>query len=310
MASLHTAPGHPSSNLQYLGVLVFSTADGRLGRADDKGAWVALRPQAASLLKLLLEQHGEVVSRDSLIAAIWNDGRVVDYEAGLAALVSELRGSMERLEPGSASWLETIPRRGLRLQTPDMRSPDQQGKAPAIPIRHQAIRHWVVGLAIALLVAALLLTWTWQETPQVSPSLQSGGTVAVLPFELFGTAESAVRFDLIAADRFLGSLWTQQLEAVSILGRASVQAYASRDDLIQVLAADLAVDWIVEGSVTFANTQRGFVEARLLSLPGGQVVWSDSIAVGGSDQLGVGEGAAELAERLAVVWRSAMSHER
>ena len=289
-----------------MGVLVFNAADGRLTRRGGEQGSVALRPQAAMLLQLLLSQREQVISRESLISAIWHDGRVVDYEAGLAALISELRSAMEGLAPGSGKWVETIPRRGLRLSFPETDPPDQDSVGGEHKARHQAIRYWVVGTMSALMVAALLFTINWQKPTSVVAGLQAGGTVAILPFQSLGASESEARFDLIAADRFLGSLWSAQLEGVSILGRASVQPYTSRDDLVAALAADLSVDWIVEGSVTLDADHRGVLEARLLNVPGGHVVWSDARSVGDEGQPGVGEGAGELADRLASVWRSAM----
>lgn len=289
-----------------MGVLVFNAADGRLARRDGERGSVALRPQVAMLLQLLLAQPGQVISRESLISAIWHDGRVVDYEAGLAALISELRGAMEGLSPGSGKWVETIPRRGLRLSVPEMNPPNQSSIGDEHKARHQAIRYWVMGVVSALLVAALLLNLNWQRPPSEAAELQAGGTVAILPFQSLGASASEVRFDLIAADRFLGSLWSAQLEGVSILGRASVQPYASRDDLISALATDLAVDWIVEGNITLDADDQGVLEARLLKVPGGQVVWSEALSVGDEDQISVGEGAGQLAERLASAWRSAM----
>ena len=289
-----------------MGVLVFNPADGRLARKDGEKESVALRPQAAMLLQLLLVQRGQVVSRASLISAIWDDGRVVDYEAGLAALISELRSAMEALAPGSGKWVETIPRRGLRLSVPEMDPPYQSSVGGEYKARHQAIKYWVVGVVSALMVAALLLTINWQAPPSEATGLEAGGTVAILPFQSLGASASEARFDLIAADRFLGSLWSARLEGVSILGRASVQPYASRDDLISALAADLGVNWVVEGSITLGTDRQGVLEARLLTVPGGQVVWSETLLVGDEGQPSVGEGAGKLAEHLASVWRSAM----
>jgi DNA-binding winged helix-turn-helix (wHTH) protein len=45
------------------------------------GTLVALGPRALDLLRLLIEQKGELVSKDALMAAVW-PGRVVE-EANL-----------------------------------------------------------------------------------------------------------------------------------------------------------------------------------------------------------------------------------
>ena len=295
-----------------MGVLVFDADDGRLRRLDGSGEAATLRPQAATLLRCLLDQPNAVIPRDALIETIWADGRVVDFEAGLAALISEVRAAMARLEPASTQWLETIPRRGLRLHVPS---------SAAIQPRWQVVRHLLVGVLILLAIAAGLLMWGGSSDPASvqgpDAARWGGGTLAVLPFERLGPSQASTRYELIAADRFLAQLWREQLDEVAILGRTSVQAYASREDLITSLVAELGVDWLVEGSVTlYAESEAPLsdwsLDVRLLRLPQGNIVWSDQLhfetpasgAETAEPSSMLGPGAAMLATRLASIWRA------
>jgi DNA-binding winged helix-turn-helix (wHTH) protein len=77
------------------------------------GRRLAVRPQPLKLLALLLARPGELVSRDDLQRALWNDDTFVDFEQGVNHAIRELRAALElnhlgscRLCPGAdtGSW--------------------------------------------------------------------------------------------------------------------------------------------------------------------------------------------------------------
>ncbi|MBV8762949.1 MAG: winged helix-turn-helix domain-containing protein [Deltaproteobacteria bacterium] len=74
------------------------------------GERVVLVPKAATLLRVLAERGGRVVSREELIAAVWPD--VVVEDNNLAKLVFTLRKHL------GEEAIETVPRRGYRLVAP------------------------------------------------------------------------------------------------------------------------------------------------------------------------------------------------
>lgn len=76
---------------------------------------LALSQRAVTLLRLLVEQHGELVSKDRLILAAW-DGRAVE-ESNLTVQIASLRRVLG-LEPGAERWIETLPRHGYRFVGP------------------------------------------------------------------------------------------------------------------------------------------------------------------------------------------------
>jgi DNA-binding winged helix-turn-helix (wHTH) protein/Flp pilus assembly protein TadD len=72
------------------------------------GKEIRLEPQLMDLLLLFAGAPGEVLSKDRIIAAVWN-GRAIGDDT-LAAAISRLRTAL-----GSTRYIETIPKRGYRL---------------------------------------------------------------------------------------------------------------------------------------------------------------------------------------------------
>lgn len=73
-----------------------------------------LAPQPASLLTMLASRPGELVTRDEIRERLWPGGRV-EFEQGIAFAVREVRKAIEAAG-GDPAILETIPKRGFRLQ--------------------------------------------------------------------------------------------------------------------------------------------------------------------------------------------------
>jgi DNA-binding winged helix-turn-helix (wHTH) protein/TolB-like protein len=78
---------------------------------------VALEPQPARALALLLSRAGDVVRRDELIAHLWGRDTHVDFDRGLAYCIGQLRSAL-----GDAAdnprFVQTLPRRGFRFIAP------------------------------------------------------------------------------------------------------------------------------------------------------------------------------------------------
>jgi DNA-binding winged helix-turn-helix (wHTH) protein/TolB-like protein len=286
----------------------FDPADGRLERIDS-GATVTLRPQVASLLHALLEAPRTVIDRESLCRAVWGEGAVVDFDAGLAAIVRELRQALDQLG-GRASLLETMPRRGFRFGA-DVRC--ESGSVPEgdTEPRHAGVqeparysRRW---LLLAALASAMLLAWLiarWANPPEAPPAPDGHGelTLAVLPFERLDDAPAdGARLELLLADAMLVQLWQAELEDVGLIGRATLLPYGRREDVAAAVARDLGVRLLIEGSIVRDGAEWQ-VTARLLDMPHGRVAWSETVSWRDVDALPVRDTAARLVESLGRAW--------
>src|SRR5262245_54075185 len=79
-----------------------------------QGLRVRLQEQPFQVLAALLEQPGEVVSREELIGRLWPDGTIVDFDRGLNAAVTRLRQALSDT-PDTPRYVETVARRGYRF---------------------------------------------------------------------------------------------------------------------------------------------------------------------------------------------------
>jgi DNA-binding winged helix-turn-helix (wHTH) protein len=101
---------------------------GCLFRLDRAGVAepIQLRGRGLALLGLLLERHGELISRDEIMKAVW-PGRVVE-EGNLYVQIGELRQILdENREQGSC--IQTITGHGYRFVAPV--TPDTRALIPA-----------------------------------------------------------------------------------------------------------------------------------------------------------------------------------
>jgi DNA-binding winged helix-turn-helix (wHTH) protein/tetratricopeptide (TPR) repeat protein len=96
------------------GNFCFDRRAGGLFRYTEGGAAVPipLGSRALELLGVLLERHGDLVSKPEIMAAVW-PATVVEA-ANLAVQISALRRALN--EPGSnGGWIQTVPGRGYRF---------------------------------------------------------------------------------------------------------------------------------------------------------------------------------------------------
>jgi TolB-like protein/Flp pilus assembly protein TadD len=81
---------------------------------------VPLPPKALDLLVALVDEHGDVVTKEALLDRVWPDTFV--EEANLSVNISTLRKMLGEAEDG-ASYIETVPRRGYLSTAPHRRAP-------------------------------------------------------------------------------------------------------------------------------------------------------------------------------------------
>lgn len=122
------------------------------------GQPLSLPPKAVETLSILAEHHGEIISKDELIEAVWTDAIV--EESNLSQYLYLLRKTLGS-HPDGKPYIETLRRRGYRF-TADVRllteAPAPVGTNGANSVRKErriVERH---GNVLALV--------DWQESPQ------------------------------------------------------------------------------------------------------------------------------------------------
>jgi DNA-binding winged helix-turn-helix (wHTH) protein len=88
--------------------------DLRSGEVRKNGTRVRLQAQPFQLLVLLLENAGDVVSREEICRELWPADTFVDFEHSLAAAVNKIRAALGD-SPDNPRYIETLPKRGYRF---------------------------------------------------------------------------------------------------------------------------------------------------------------------------------------------------
>src|SRR6267378_870296 len=91
--------------------------DVRTSELWKQGRKVKLQEQPCRILAILLEQRGEVVTREELRKRLWSDDTFVDFDHSLNTAIMRLR---EALSDSSENprFIETLPRHGYRFIAP------------------------------------------------------------------------------------------------------------------------------------------------------------------------------------------------
>src|SRR6478609_1989638 len=104
----------PSLRLIRFGVFEL---DLRSGELQKQGRKIRLEGQPVQVLICLLENPGELVTREELHRKLWPADTFVNFETGLNAAVKRLRQALQD-SADNPRFIETLPRRGYRFIAP------------------------------------------------------------------------------------------------------------------------------------------------------------------------------------------------
>ena len=216
---------------------------------------VEATPKALEILAVLLENAGEVVSKEELMQRAWPDSFV--EEANLSHHIFRLRKALG--EEDDRKVIETIPKRGYRLAV-DVRPVDAAVREGSHQPRNLI---WKVSIALGLVLLVTTLGWllfssrTIDDPPGTISDVRS---IAVLPF----TNESGNQeLDYLAdgiGDTLISSL--SRIQSLRVKSRSAVSRYKDKEPSAPTVGTDLGVQAVVYGRIT----QRGEDLTLFLSL--------------------------------------------
>ena len=109
-----TPPSSSAAKLLRFGVFEMDLAAGELRK---NGARLRLQEQPFQVLAVLLDNAGQVVTRDDLRQKIWPADTFVDFDHSLNTAVNKIREALGD-SPSSPRFVETLARRGYRFIAP------------------------------------------------------------------------------------------------------------------------------------------------------------------------------------------------
>ena len=237
----------------------------RAGELRREGSKVRLQEQPFSVLTVLLESAGEVVTREELRKRLWAEDTFVDFDHRLAVAVSKLRDAL-RDSAENPKLIETVGRRGYRfvgqLEPTDSLSKDSNGGKCDTPSassqaaeqahlpklahphpRRSQIFLFSVGFVILLAVIALTKLVHIRSEKGQSTALRS---LAILPLQNRGEDSRSDFLGLSLADVLITKL--AYVSSLSVRPSAAIEKYRGTAIDLQKVAADLKVDTLLTGS--------------------------------------------------------------
>ncbi len=154
----------------------FEFAAGR-GELRKNGLRLKLQDQPLRILTLLLENAGEVVTREQIQKRLWADDIHVDYENAINSAVRKLREVLIDTSE-NPRFVETLARRGYRFVAPVTRvssapvleeSPVVRVEVPAPAARKRNL-YWIWPVVASAAIAAF---WFWPGRNGVGPPQQA-----------------------------------------------------------------------------------------------------------------------------------------
>ena len=250
------------------------------------GESVRLEPKVMELLVFLAERTGQVVSREALLAALWED--VVVGDAALSQAVIKLRKALCD-SARSPAYIETISKRGYRLVArvdgvPGVAADTVETRPaaetePPVTGRPGIRRAWVLAgtlLAIVILGVTIALYQAAEsdgdallaQLPSIDERLAQRSTalptVAILPFEALSQDRDQVYLAAgMTADLTTDLSQLSGLRVVSVSGPASAVHDGAK-----------AVRYVVSGIVQLASGKLK-VNVRLVDNQSRQQLWAE-----------------------------------
>lgn len=206
---------------------------------------LALSQRAVVLLRVLAERHGQLVTKDELIATAW-DGQVVE-ESNLTVQIASLRRALER-EPGGESWVETLPRRGYRYVGPAaIRQAGSQKAGPSLPVSFPVVL-----------------------PPPLAPADKP--SIIVLPFQnLSGDPAQSYLGEGFAEDITTAM---SRLKWLAVVARDSTDAAVAGPADLQSLARARNIQYVLVGSTRLAG-DRLRVSCQVIASETWQTIFSE-----------------------------------
>ena len=259
------------------------------------GHRVNLQRQPFRVLKLLLEHHGKIVSREELQQKLWPDGTFVDFQNALNHDVNRIREALSDAAEQS-HYIETIPRKGYRFihpiepfepETKPVTIPlarenspaegDKKGldPEPLAPGKHEKTKWLKSGILWAgisvVFMAVVAVEWHYAHLKWLKTDLPLIRSVAVLTLDTLQHEHEQEAFAEGLTEELITRL--AKIGSLQVTSRRSTLAYKGTTKHLTQIARELNVDAVLEGTLLLLG-DRVRVTAQLIHGPTDQQLWA------------------------------------
>jgi len=254
-----------------------------------EGQPVALSGKAFEILRVLLEQRGNVVDKDALMRQVWPDTAV--EENNITVAISSLRKALGET-PASPKWIVTVPGRGYSFVgevhcNSGSAETDTRIASITVPLRRARTMYFLIAGALLVFLSAYGLI-AWLSPNWLSPkTLRS---VAILPFGVLNSDSKNDYLGLGLTDAVITRLASMQFMVRPL---ATVIRFAHHDPIQS--GRDLGVEAVLDGSVQTADN-RIRVSVRLMRVRDAKPLWAQTFDVTADNAFALEDA---IAERVA-----------
>lgn len=274
-------PPASTSNIVQFGVFELDLQRVELRK---QGVKVKLQEQPLKVLRVLLENPGQIVSRDELRRRVWSANTFVEFDQGLYSAMARLRDVLGD-SSDSPRFIETVARRGYRFIAPVSPPVVRASVEITRPIKgdeqdfpRHSLRRWISSLLAGLLGGALLLVIVFTfDVAGAREWLRTRNapirSIAVLPLENLSRDPEQEYFADGMTDELITTL--AQMGTVRVVSRTSVMRYKKTSEPIAQLARELSVDAVVEGTVERSGG-RVRIRVQLIQAASDRHLWAQT----------------------------------
>ncbi len=170
--------------------------DSRSGEVRKNGARIRLQAQPFQLLGLLLENVGEIVTREEICRQLWPADTFVDFEHSLAAAVNKIREALGD-SAENPKYIETLPKRGYRFigkikpEAPVFLPPlESKDGAVIAAVPTPTVTHWGRWAAVLALLLIIVATFSLNRLPRNAENPEPSTAVPFTSYPGQATAPS------------------------------------------------------------------------------------------------------------------------
>lgn len=238
------------------------------------GATVKLQSQHLQLLVLLAGRAGQVVTRQEIRQALWDDQTFVDFDRSINFAINQIRAAL-RDDPQEPRYIQTLPRKGYRFIAAPAepgRLADDAAPASQSPTDHHGLtRRWwfAAGGGGAVLAAIAVWARTGMTGERGTKAIES---LAVLPLDNLSRDPEQEYFADGMTDELITAL--AKISALRVISRTSVMQYKRTNKPVAQIARELNVDALLEGTV-MRDAGRIRITAQLIRAAPEQHLWAE-----------------------------------
>jgi TolB-like protein/DNA-binding winged helix-turn-helix (wHTH) protein/Tfp pilus assembly protein PilF len=267
--------------------------DPRSQRLCRAGRVLKLERIPTDILLLLVENNGELVTRDQIIQRVWGEGVFLDTDNSINGAIRKIRQVLKD-DPENPRFIQTVTGRGYRFIAP-VAEPEAPGPVTT-PVVHAATpaqnaslsdvdagnsldakpAPWhlagLIGIVVVLIAGLGTYLYNFRSRPAMQgPPVRS--MLAVLPFEnLTGDPEQEYFSDGLT-EEMISQLGNLDPSHLGVIARTSVMHYKHTEEPLDRIGKELGVQYAIEGSVR-RDSNKVRITAQLIQVKDQSHIWA------------------------------------